>query len=98
MPEPPHHLATHSIKFHCHAAFLSKLTASLYSGNPGQKKAMVMFTNDDSGGNKVTGFLKGSLFSRQQNAGEANDQIDTRLELLSESLSARLPQRGYIRH
>lgn len=57
-----------------------------------------MFTSDDNGGNKVTAFLKGPLFSRQQSAGEANDQIDMRLEMLSESLSARLPQRGYIRH
>ncbi|MCC5954717.1 MAG: hypothetical protein JJU07_01345 [Natronohydrobacter sp.] len=57
-----------------------------------------MFTSDETGGKKIAGFLKGSLFSRQKSAGEAPDQIDTRLDMLSEGLSARLPQRGYIRH
>ncbi|MCC5964579.1 MAG: hypothetical protein JJU24_00450 [Natronohydrobacter sp.] len=57
-----------------------------------------MFTSDENGGNKMAGFLKGSLFSRQKSAGEAPDQIDMRLDMLSEGLSARLPQRGYIRH
>lgn len=59
---------------------------------------MIMFTSDETGGNKMTGFLKGSLFSRQKSAGDAPDQIEIRLDLLSEGLTARLPQRGYIRH
>lgn len=57
-----------------------------------------MFMSDETGGNKMAGVLKGSLFTRQKSVGESPDQIDLRLDMLSEGLSARLPQRGYIRH